>query len=69
MTKSFMTKLKSTKLWVTLWAMGIVTYIVISKQSDFVSIATILSAAPMVYCGANVGQKYVEQTKKHYGEN
>lgn len=52
-------KLKSTKLWITVWCMALITYIVATKQSDFVSIATILSAAPMVYCGVNVVQKKI----------
>lgn len=63
MKRSVLSKLKSTKLIVTLWAMVLVTYIIISGQSDFVPIATILSAAPMVYCGVNLGQHYIEDRK------
>ena len=53
-------KLRSAKLWVTIWAMAMVTLIIITKQSDFTPIATILAAAPMVYCGCNVVQKKIE---------
>ena len=55
--RTFLSKLKSTKFLITLWCIAMVTYIVISGQNEFVSIATILSAAPMVYCGVNVYQK------------
>ena len=49
----FSNKLKSRKLWVTVWAMAMVTYIVIAGKTDFISLATVLSAAPLVYCGVN----------------
>lgn len=63
MKQTFFQKLKSTKFLVTLWCMAMVSYIVISKQPEFISIATILSAAPMVYCGVNVMQKGIFSKK------
>ena len=59
MNRTFINKLKSTKFLVTLWCIGLVTFIVVTNKPDFVPIATILSAAPMVYCGVNVKQKEI----------
>lgn len=58
-------KLTSAKLWVTLWAIGIVSFIVIANRSEFMTIAQWLCAVPLAYIGANVWQKkiYEDSTK------
>lgn len=58
-----MSKLKSTKLWITIWAIGIITYIVISGKTDFYGIAQLLCSIPLSYVVANVAQKAI-YTKK-----
>lgn len=65
MNRTFLNKLKSTKFLITLWCIAMVTYIVVSGQYEFVSIAVILSAAPMVYCGVNVYQKGIYNNNNH----
>lgn len=58
-------KLTSAKLWVTLWAIGMVSFIVIANRSEFMTIAQWLCAVPLAYIGANVWQKkiYEDSTK------
>lgn len=58
-------KLTSAKLWVTLWAIAMVSFIVIANRSEFMTIAQWLSAVPLAYIGANVWQKkiYEDSTK------
>lgn len=56
-------KLKSTKLWITVWAIGIITYIVIVGKNDFYGIAQLLCSIPLSYVVANVAQKAI-YTKK-----
>jgi hypothetical protein len=50
-------KLASRKLWITVWAMGLVTYIVVMNRTDFTSLATLLSTSLPVYMGVNAYQK------------
>jgi len=52
-------KLKSAKLWVTIWAILMVTFIVLTNKSDFVLIAQWLCGVPLAYIGANVWQKQI----------
>lgn len=56
-------KLKSTKLWVTIWAILIITYIVVFDKTDFYGIAQLLCSIPLSYVVANVAQKAI-YTKK-----
>lgn len=58
-------KLKSVKFWVTLWAVGMVSYIVIGNRTEFTLIAQWLCAVPLAYLGVNVWQKkiYEDSTK------
>lgn len=58
-------KLKSVKLWVTLWAIAMVTFIVIANRTDFLNIAQPLCFVPLGYLGVNVWQKkiYEDGTK------
>jgi hypothetical protein len=50
-------KFKSTKLWITLWACAMISFIVIAGKTDFTSIATALCVMPVAYSAANVVQK------------
>lgn len=52
-------KLKSVKLWVTLWAIAMVTFIVIANRTDFLNIAQPLCFVPLGYLGVNVWQKKI----------
>lgn len=52
-------KLKSAKLWVTLWALGMVTFIVVADRSNYTTIAQWLCAVPLAYIGCNVWQKQI----------
>jgi hypothetical protein len=52
-------KLKSAKLWVTLWAIGLVSFIVIANRTEFMEIAQPLCFVPLGYIGANVWQKKI----------
>lgn len=52
-------KLKSTKLWITIWAIAIITYIIIAGKSDFYGIAQLLCSIPLSYVVANVAQKAI----------
>lgn len=52
-------KLTSAKLWVTIWAIGLVSFIVIANRTEFMSIAQPLCFVPLGYLGANVWQKKI----------
>lgn len=52
-------KFTSVKLWVTLWAIAMVSFIVIANRSEFMTIAQWLCAVPLAYIGANVWQKKI----------
>lgn len=52
-------KLKSVKFWVTLWALGMISYIVIGNRTEFVLVAQLLCSIPPVYLGVNVWQKKI----------
>lgn len=52
-------KLTSAKLWITLWAIGLVTYIVIANRTEFINIAYPLCFVPLGYLGVNVWQKQI----------
>ena len=58
-------KLKSVKLWVTLWAIAMVSFIVIANRTEFLNIAQPLCFVPLGYLGVNVWQKkiYEESAK------
>lgn len=55
----YLNKLFSIKLWVTIWAMILISYIVFTSKNDFLIIAEILSAVPLAYMGLNVYQKKI----------
>ena len=54
-----MKKLKSTKLWITVWSIAMISYIVIADKTNFYGIAQLLSAVPLSYVAANVAQKAI----------
>lgn len=56
-------KMTSVKLWVTLWAVAMVTFIVIADRADFAQIAQPLCFVPLGYIGANVWQKKIYEDK------
>lgn len=56
-------KLTSAKLWVTLWAIGMVSFIVIANRIDFMTIAQPLCFIPLGYLGVNVWQKKIYEDK------
>lgn len=59
MTDKTKNKLTSCKFWVTLWSMGLLTFIVIANRADFTMIAQWLCAVPLAYIGCNVWQKKI----------
>ncbi len=52
-------KLQSTKLWITLWAVGMISYIAIADKTDFYGIAQLLCSVPLSFVVANVAQKTI----------
>lgn len=54
-------KLKSVKTWVVLWALGLITYIVVSGKTDFLQLAILLATIPLAYIPSNVYQKKIEK--------
>lgn len=53
-------KLKSVKTWIVVWAIGLITYIVIAGKTDFLTLATLLAAIPLAFIPCNVAQKKIE---------
>lgn len=56
-------KLTSAKLLITLWAIAMVTFIVVADRSNYGTIAQWLCAVPLAYIGANVWQKKIYSDK------
>lgn len=54
--KEFLKKFKSIKVLITIWCLILLSYIIFKEMKDFISLATILATAPLVYCGCNVIQ-------------
>ena len=52
-------KLKSTKFLITIWAILMITYIVIAGKDNFYGIAQLLCSVPLSYVEANVAQKAI----------
>lgn len=61
-------KLKSVKTWVVLWALGLITYIVVSGKVDFLQLAILLATIPLAYIPTNVYQKKIEKEQENYGK-
>ena len=58
MLRRILTKLTSTKMWICLWSMAMVTYLIFTKQADNTT-TYILATVPMAYSGLNVLQKRI----------
>lgn len=56
-------KLKSSKLWITIWAIAMTTFIVVADRNNFEDIAQWLCSVPLAYIGANVWQKKIYTDK------
>ena len=52
-------KLTSVKVIITLWAMVVITCIVIFNRVEFLPLATFLSSIPLAFIPANVIQKKI----------
>lgn len=57
-------KLKSVKNIIVAWALGLITYIVISGKTDFLQLAILLATIPLAYIPSNVYQKKIEIEKE-----
>lgn len=57
-------KLKSAKLWITIWSMALTSYIIIADRQAFIQIATVLATVPLAYLGVNTWQKKILTEKK-----
>lgn len=53
-------KLKSVKTWIVVWAIGLITYIVVAGMTDFLTLATLLATIPLAFIPCNVAQKKIE---------
>ena len=53
-------KLKSVKTWIVVWAVGLITYIVVAGKVDFLTLATLLATIPLAYLPVNAYQKKIE---------
>lgn len=53
-------KLKSVKTWIVVWAIGLITYIVVAGKTDFLTLATLLATIPLAYLPVNAYQKKIE---------
>ena len=58
-------KLKSVKTWIVIWAIALITYIVIADKVAFLSLATLLATIPLAYIPSNVLQKKIEGDKEN----
>ena len=63
--KSKNNKLRSIKLWITIWSMCIISYIIISNHTAFLAIAEKLCIVPLSYIIANVAQKAIYKEGKN----
>lgn len=52
-------KMHSAKLWIAIWAVAMVTFIVVADRSSYVDIAKWLCGVVLMYFGVNVVQKKI----------
>lgn len=57
--KTLFRKLKSLKNLLVLWAVFLITYIVVANKQEFLSVAMLLAGAVIVYFPVNVKQKEI----------
>lgn len=67
--KNKSTKLRSIKLWVTIWSICLISYIVIADRIGFLTIAEKLCVVPLSYIIANVAQKAIYNGGKNVGQD
>lgn len=53
-------KLKSVKTWIVIWAIGLITFIVVAGKVEFLTLATLLATIPLAFIPANIAQKKIE---------
>lgn len=63
-----MNKFKSVKVWITIWAIALITYIVIANRVDFLQLAHLLATIPMIYLPVNTWQKKIFEDRLTKGE-
>lgn len=56
-------KLASVKTWIVIWALTLISYIVIAGKTDFLQLAVLLATIPLAYIPSNVVQKKIELDK------
>lgn len=56
-------KLASVKTWIVIWALALISYIVIAGKTDFLQLAVLLATIPLAYIPSNVVQKKIELDK------
>lgn len=61
-------KLKSTKMLITIWACGLITFIVLSGKEAFIPIASLLTGCPLAYFVVNGVQHYIND-KQQLGDS
>lgn len=63
--KTLIRKLKSLKNLLVLWAVVLITYIVVADKQEFLSVAMLLAGAVIVYFPVNVKQKEILSNNKN----
>lgn len=63
--KTLIRKLKSLKNLLVLWAVALITYIVVAGKQEFLSVAMLLAGAVIVYFPVNVKQKEILSNNKN----
>lgn len=62
-------KLASVKTWIVIWALALISYIVIAGKTDFLQLAVLLATIPLAYIPSNVVQKKIELDKNVCNNN
>lgn len=60
-----MNKFRSVKTWIVIWAVALISYIVIAGKADFLQLATLLATIPLAYIPCNVAQKKIMENKQN----
>lgn len=63
-----MNKFRSAKLWVTIWAMFMATFIVVADRSNYAGALPMLAGVPIAYIGMNVWQKKIYSDRDARGD-
>ena len=65
MIKRIFTKLTSFKNILTLWSVGMITYIVSANRVDWNNVSMALVAIPLSYFAVNIIQKKIKEEEEH----